>query len=60
MARIRKARKRNRKIESDGIRLAHPVVIVANQVNLVVVRIQIAAIRHLVQVRMDVEKVRQI
>lgn len=53
MARIRKARKRNRKIESEGIRPVHPVVIVVTQVNLVVVRIQIAAIRHRVQVRME-------
>lgn len=52
MARIRKARKRNRKIESDEIRPVHPVVIVVTRVNLVVVRILIAVNQHQVQVRM--------
>lgn len=54
MARIRKARKRNRKIESDVVRPVHPVVIVVTRVNRVVVPILIAVNQHQVQVRVGI------
>lgn len=49
--RIRKARKRNRKIESDEIHRVRPAVTVVTQVSLAVVQILIAVNQHLVQVR---------
>lgn len=52
MAKIRKERKRNQRVESDEIRPVHLVAIVVTQVIRAVVPILIAVIRHQVQVRL--------